>query len=159
MSEREHEPETPAGGSLSVRNDKQDKPEAPAREHKGWSDERVEQIVGNLLRLGVMAAAAVVAVGGAFYLYREGGRPYREHHVFSSEPPQLRRPLDILDAAARGDSDAIIACGLLLLIATPILRVVFSAIAFAGQRDRTYVVVTLVVLCVLMYSLFSGHLH
>jgi uncharacterized membrane protein len=135
------------------------KPEAPAPQHKGWSDERVEQVVGNLLRLGVVVSALVVAGGGAVYLYHEGGRPAREHHGFRSKPQELKGPLFIVRAAAHGESDAIIACGLLLLIATPILRVVFSVIAFAGQRDRTYVAVTLVVLGVLVYSLFSGHLH
>ncbi len=131
--------------------------ERPAR--KGWTDERVEQIVGNLLRAGVVVSALVVAIGGAVYLYHEGRLPAREHHVFKGEPRELRGPLNIVAAAARGDSDALIACGLLLLIATPVLRVVFSVVAFALERDWTYVVVTLLVLGVLLYSLFSGHIH
>jgi uncharacterized membrane protein len=130
---------------------------APAS--RGWSDERVEQIVGNLLRSGVLVSALVVAVGGAVYLYHEGGKPAREHHVFKGEPRELRGPLHIVSAAVRGNSDAIIACGLLLLIATPVVRVAFSVIAFALQRDWTYVLVTLIVLGVLVYSLFSGHLE
>jgi uncharacterized membrane protein len=43
-----------------------------------------------------------------------------------------------------------------LLIATPVARVAFSVVAFALQRDRTYVVVTLIVLAVLLYSLASA---
>ncbi len=127
--------------------------------HRGWSDERVEQVVGNLLRTGVMVSALVVAVGGAVYLYHEGGRPAREHHAFEGEPRELSGPMNIVRAAIRGDSDAIIACGLLLLIATPVLRVAFSVIAFALQRDWTYVVVTLLVLGILLYSFFSGDIH
>ena len=53
---------------------------------------------------------------------------------------------------------AIIQLGLLLLIATPVARVVFSVYAFARQRDWVYVVVTLIVLGVLLYSLLSGYL-
>ena len=34
----------------------------------GWTDERVEQVVGNLLRAGVLTAAVVVAAGGFLYL-------------------------------------------------------------------------------------------
>ena len=45
--------------------------------------------------------------------------------------------------------------GLLLLIATPVARVLFSAIAFAIERDGMYVVITLVVLAILMLSLFG----
>ena len=47
--------------------------------------------------------------------------------------------------------------GLLVLIATPIARVAFSLVAFALQRDRIYVIVTLIVLAVLLYSLTGGH--
>jgi uncharacterized membrane protein len=43
--------------------------------------------------------------------------------------------------------------GLLLLIATPVARVALLAVAFAVQRDRLYVVVTLIVLAVLLASL------
>jgi len=50
----------------------------------------------------------------------------------------------------------IIQLGLLLLIATPVARVAFSIAAFAMQRDRLYVVVTLMVLAILLYSLTSG---
>ena len=46
--------------------------------------------------------------------------------------------------------------GLLLLIATPVARVVLCVIGFARQRDRLYVVVSSVVLLVLIYSLSKG---
>ena len=35
-----------------------------AETHKGWTDEQVEQIVGDMLRVGVLLAASVIAVGG-----------------------------------------------------------------------------------------------
>ncbi|WP_442939846.1 DUF1634 domain-containing protein [Nostoc sp.] len=43
--------------------------------------------------------------------------------------------------------------GLLLLIATPIARVIFSLFAFVRQRDLTYIIVTSIVLIELIYSL------
>jgi uncharacterized membrane protein len=43
-----------------------------------------------------------------------------------------------------------------LLIATPVVRVAFSVVAFGMQRDRIYVPVTLIVLSILLYSLFGG---
>jgi Protein of unknown function (DUF1634) len=48
--------------------------------------------------------------------------------------------------------------GLLLLVTTPLTRVVFSVVAFAYQRDRTHVVITCIALAVLLYSLTSGYL-
>ncbi len=46
--------------------------------------------------------------------------------------------------------------GLLLLIATPIARVAFSVVGFAIERDRMYVVFTLIVLAILLYSLLGS---
>jgi uncharacterized membrane protein len=46
--------------------------------------------------------------------------------------------------------------GLLLLIATPIARVAFSAVAFAIEGDKMYVLFTLIVFGVLLYSLFGS---
>jgi len=53
----------------------------------------------------------------------------------------------------QGNSAAIIQAGVILLIATPVARVVFAVIGFAIERDRLYVAVSLTVLAVLMASL------
>jgi uncharacterized membrane protein len=123
----------------------------------GWSDEQVEQVVGNLLRLGVIVSALVVLAGGVLFLVRYGHEPVKDRHEFKEEPEEFRKPGLIVRAAARGSSRGLIQLGLLLLIATPVARVVFSAFAFLRQRDYTYVAITLLVLAVLLYSLFSGH--
>jgi uncharacterized membrane protein len=47
---------------------------------------------------------------------------------------------------------------MLLLIATPVARVAFSVFAFAEERDWMYVVVTLIVLGLLVYSLSATNL-
>jgi uncharacterized membrane protein len=120
-----------------------------------WTDEQVEQILGNLLRIGVLAAAGVVAAGGVVYLARHGTEP-ADLHRFHSEPEELRSPWGIVAAALALRGRGVIQLGLLLLIATPVARVIFSVYAFARQRDFTYVVLTLIVLAILLYSLFLG---
>src|SRR5262249_28782132 len=119
-------------------------------------DVRMEQALGNLLRLGVLLAAVVVAVGGILYLSRHGLDP-ADHRVLHGEPAELRSPAGIIAAALDLRSEGIIQLGVLLLIATPVARVAFSVIGFARQRDLTYVVVTLIVLAILLYSLFFGY--
>jgi uncharacterized membrane protein len=119
------------------------------------SEERVERLLGNLLRGGVLLAAAVVVAGSAIYLYRHGGEA-TDFAVFHGEPADLRTPTGIVADAAAGSGRGVIQLGLLLLIATPVARVVFSVFAFARQRDLTYVLLTLVVLAVLLVSLFFG---
>ncbi len=59
---------------------------------------------------------------------------------------------DALSASSRG----VIQLGFLVLIATPVMRVALSLVGFAKQGDRTYVVVCLTVLALLLYSLFGG---
>jgi uncharacterized membrane protein len=119
----------------------------------GWSDERVEQAMGNLLRWGVILAATVVLAGGAVYLIRHGGEK-ADYGEFEGESVELRQPSGIVSSAMELRGRGLIQLGLLLLIATPVARVVFSVFAFAVQRDRLYVVLTLVVLGVLGWSLF-----
>jgi uncharacterized membrane protein len=121
------------------------------RSHE-WTDERVAQWVGMLLRIGVLLAAAVVAAGGLLYLYRHGAEA-AGYHVFLGEPQGLRSVAGIISSVSAYGARGLIQLGLLLLIGTPIARVAFSAIAFALERDRMYVVVTLIVLATLVYSL------
>jgi uncharacterized membrane protein len=45
---------------------------------------------------------------------------------------------------------------LLLLIATPVARVLFSVLGFGLERDWMYVVITLLVLALLVYTLASS---
>lgn len=119
------------------------------------TDERLEQSLGNLLRAGVIASALIVTVGGLIYLSRHGGEA-PDNRTFHGEPAEYRHPIGIARATIAGYGRGVIALGLLLLIATPIARVVFSAIAFARQKDWTYLVLTIFVLTLLLWSLLSG---
>jgi uncharacterized membrane protein len=122
-----------------------------------FTDEKFESIVGNLLRLGVMLAAGAVFVGGSLYLLRHGaGTP--EYYVFRGEPDALRTIPGIIEGAFSFRGRAIIQLGLLILIATPVARVAFSVYGFLRQRDGTYVIITLIVLAVLLFSLAGGEL-
>jgi uncharacterized membrane protein len=122
-----------------------------------YTDEQMEQIIGNLLKIGVIIAAVMVLVGGVFYLLHYGTTS-PDYRVFRGEPSDLRSLSGIVTDTLSLRSRGIIQIGLLLLIATPVARVVFSVFAFALQRDYTYVIVTLIVLGALMYSLAGGYL-
>jgi|SRR5271157_2208603 len=122
-----------------------------------WTDQRVETIIGNLLQAGVLIAAAVVSMGAVIFLARHG-RDIPHYGTFLGEPAELRTISGILRRAASFHGRNIIQLGLLILIATPVARVAFSVIAFALERDRLYVGITLVVLAVLLFSLGGGHL-
>jgi uncharacterized membrane protein len=127
---------------------------APAR---AMSDKRAEEIIGTLLRTGVTVAAIVVFAAGIPYLIQHGSaKP--DYHTFHSEPDQLRHISGIIKSSLAGDPVAIIQLGILILIATPVARVAFSVFAFAEERDWMYVVVTLIVLALLLFSLSATNL-
>jgi len=126
---------------------------AEARER--WSDDEVDQLLGNLLRIGVTVATIVAAIGGVLYLAQHGTEPMG-HRVFHGEPPELRHVGSIVRGASGLHADAIVQLGLVLLIATPIARVALSLVAFILQRDRVYIVVTSIVLAILLFSLTGG---
>jgi uncharacterized membrane protein len=115
------------------------------------SDERIDLIIGNLLRIAVIVSAIFVFAGAVIYLWRHG-LEMPDFGVFSGVPKNLRGLKEIMDSAWRIRSVGIIQLGLLLLIFTPVARVAFSVIAFLLERDYMYVVFTLIVLTVLLLS-------
>lgn len=120
-----------------------------------WTDLQLEQIIGNLLRAGVVLAAVVVFAGGVVYLLYHGFE-HPQYHTFHGEEGSLKSISGIVHDALALHSRGIIQLGLLLLVLTPISRVAFSAIGFLLEGDRMYVVITLIVLAVLLFSLFRA---
>lgn len=119
------------------------------------AERRMDEIMGTLLRAGVILSAVFVLAGGLVYLTRHQ-TPVIDYRVFQGEPEELRTVSGIFHQALELHGRGLIQFGLLILIATPIARVAFSVVAFLYQRDWTYVVVTLIVLGLLVYSLFGG---
>jgi len=120
-----------------------------------WSDHAVEQLIGRLLQAGVLLSAIIAAVGGVMLLAQRGGMP-ADYSVFRGEPDTLRSIGGIVRGSLALRGDAIAQLGLVVLIATPIARVAFTLVAFILQRDRTYALVTTLVLALLLYGLLFG---
>jgi uncharacterized membrane protein len=127
---------------------------SPPRQ-QAWDDHRIEVILGDLLRSGVVLAAAVVLWGACIYLSRHAHEP-ADYRVFRGEPSDFRTISGVIQSVISGRGRGLIQLGLLLLIATPIARVAFSIVGFALERDRMYVVFTLIVLAILLYSLLGS---
>jgi uncharacterized membrane protein len=116
------------------------------------NDDAIELLVARLLRAGVVAAAAIVLVGGVVYLRMHAHEP-PPGAVFVGEPDEFTHIGGILRAAAALRGRGLVMCGLLLLVATPVVRVALSLVAFALQRDRLYAGITAFVLVLLLASL------
>jgi uncharacterized membrane protein len=107
------------------------------------TDDRLEQIIGKLLWAGVSLAAAVVLAGGVWYL-AVNGMATADYRSFHRQAGGLDGP------------QSLILAGLLILIATPVARVIFALVAFALEGDRMFVAISAVVLAVLLYSIAAG---
>lgn len=120
-----------------------------------WTDREIEEIVGDLLRVGVTISASVVFVGALIYLLRHWHEP-ADYRVFRGEPSDYRNLSSILHSAFSGHGRGFIQLGLVLLIATPVARVAFAIWGFGAERDRMYVVFTMIVFSILLYSLLGS---
>jgi uncharacterized membrane protein len=118
------------------------------------SDQNFEIFLGHLLRTGVLIAAAVALLGAIWFL-SHGTSARKDYATFRGEPAELSQVGQIVHAALEAQPLAIIQLGMLILIATPVARVLFSMLGFALERDWMYVAVTLIVLALLIYSLAS----
>ena len=127
-------------------------PSEAVREHE---EHAIERFIGNLLRVCVIATVAIVNVGAALFL-PGSYQVIPTYSKFIGEGQAFRSVTGILGAAIHGDGRAIVQAGMLLLILTPILRVAFSAFAFLYEKDYLYVLLTLIVLGLLLFSLLSG---
>lgn len=128
------------------------------------ADEKLQLLISWTLRTGVLAATALGLVGGAMFYAAHLMSAHPAHADFGtfqgaampfSEPAEILRnafgsPGETLDL--RGLS--IIQVGIMLLLATPVIRVVFSVVGFALEKDHFYVWITLTVLAVLMVSIY-----
>jgi len=122
---------------------------------KAITDKETETSIGKMLRVGVIISAAIVFLGGIIYLRHPLAKAPDYFH-FVAERESLPNLVQVLQGVSHLKSGSIIQLGILLLIATPITRVVFCIAGFARQKDRLYVLISSSVLIILIYSLFQG---
>jgi len=115
-------------------------------------DKDIQVILGTLLRVGVIASMAVVFAGAVIYLlvYHSDMVDYHKFDPLKTEYSSITA---IFQGLSRLDSKAIIQFGTVLLIFTPVTRIVFSIFSFLIERDYLYVVIGLFVLCIILISL------
>ena len=118
-----------------------------------WTDYQIDQVIGRVLQVGVLAAAIVTVIAGVLYLRQHGGEA-THYETFRGVPATLSSLSGILHGVVTGQRAAMVQMGLVLLILTPIARVALTLGAFVVQKDRLYVLLTTIVFAVLVYGLF-----
>ena len=113
---------------------------------------RFDAMVSAVLLVGVVVSAALIAIGlgGALAVGWEGS--LRGLPVATTAATDFSH---LLEGLAELRPVAIAQAGLLVLLATPVLRVAASIAGFALEGDRLYALITLAVLAILLLSLFG----
>ncbi|MFV0470172.1 MAG: DUF1634 domain-containing protein [Dysgonomonas sp.] len=127
-----------------------------------WDARDVELYIGKLLRYGVMLSCIITLIGGVLYFYQNQSTdvkikyaPIEGKEDFGTAL-ELREFSSIWEGVLSLNGAAIIQLGVIVLIATPILRVSFSVFAFLIEKDYMYVVITLIVLFIILANMLLG---
>lgn len=123
------------------------------KENKNFfADKDIQVILGTLLRVGVISSMTVVFIGGLIYLFFNHSNLI-DYAKFDPGKSGLSSIAAIFSGLKTFDGASIIQFGTILLIFTPIARVVFSIFSFLIERDYLYVLIGLMVLSIILYSL------
>jgi len=123
---------------------------------KLFKDKDMQLLLSHVLRAGTIVSISVVIFGGLVFMYRHG-HSVSDYHTFNGVPVFVRNASGIFHGILAFKGQAIIQLGIVLLIATPILRIVFSAIGFVLEKDYMYLGISLLVLGIIFFSMMSGH--
>ena len=114
-------------------------------------------MVGLVLRYGVIASFTIIAIGSAL-LFLEGQTGYyplgTAEQLFDRHNEFLIGLVPLLQGVITAKPYAIIDFGLLVLLATPIARVLISVFLFLEERRYAFVLITVTVLGLLLFSTF-----
>ena len=118
--------------------------------------ETMNTVIGRVLRYGVIVSAAVIVIG-TFDLAASGGLSGTSSYlVYNSVVPHDGITISvsaIMDGLLSFSPSSWIELGVILLIATPVARVLISVFLFVAEKDRLYVLITAIVLALLLFSM------
>lgn len=119
--------------------------------------ESLNAVISGVLRFGTILSAVIITTGIGLYLLRNGWLQVSELVTYNpvvsphgNFDPSLGR---LLAGLTTLDSQSVIELGVLVLLATPAARVLFSVLLFAAEGDRTYAYITATVLFLLLFSM------
>ncbi|WP_421941167.1 DUF1634 domain-containing protein [Pedobacter sp.] len=122
------------------------------------NDRDIQVILGTLLRAGVIISMTIVLLGGIIYLIHNKG-VITDYAVFKPELSKFSSIASIFKSVLTFQGDAVVQFGVLMLIFTPIARLVFALFGFLIERDYLYVLIGFIILAIITISLNGGLAH
>ncbi|MBB4805972.1 putative membrane protein [Chryseobacterium defluvii] len=125
---------------------------------KNFTDADLNRSVGNLLRLGVILSV-ITSLVGFIKLFLEGFKMPKNYSFLDMGTSSEKVWGHFWNSLCKGEGMAIIQLGILLLIFTPLMRIVFALIGYLKEKDYTYVIISSIVLVIMAISFFTGYAH
>lgn len=123
----------------------------------------IQQLIGNTLRWGVILACLLATIGGVYYLMQHGLDPVPDYRHFDATSAVAQTQFTTLgglwQGILHGDAASCVQVGVIVLILTPIARVVLSLFDFIVEQDWLYVAITAIVLTVIISNSLGGVAH
>lgn len=123
-----------------------------------FTDADLNRSVGNLLRLGVILSV-VTSLIGFIKLFTEGFKMPRKYNLLEMGNSSEKVWGTFWNSLIKGEGMAIIQLGILLLIFTPLVRIIFALIGYLKEKDYVYVIISLIVLAIMTVSFLTGYAH
>jgi len=122
---------------------------------------RVERLVSALLRTGVVLSLLLLLAGTLLVLVRQADSQVSQQVLqrLTTAGEASQDQGGTWDSLLAGRGRALTVAGLLLLIFTPVARVIACTLAFAVQRDWRFVTMTAAVLILLLGSFLLGRIR
>lgn len=125
---------------------------------KNFTDVDLNRSVGNLLRLGVILSV-ITSLIGFVKLFMEGFKMPRKYKLLDMGTSSEKVWSHFWETLCKGEGMAIIQLGILMLIFTPLMRIIFALIGYLKEKDYTYVIISSIVLAIMAVSFFTGYAH
>ena len=116
----------------------------------------MNELIGNTLRIGVFAACIIALLGGIYYLATTSGHPVPDYTTFHKGAVSYTTFEGIVRGAFSLSATEWMQLGVVVLMLTPIMRVVLSLVDFSIQRDWLYAAITAIVLVVIIVNSLVG---
>jgi uncharacterized membrane protein len=125
---------------------------------KNFTDVDLNRSVGNLLRLGVILSV-ITSLIGFVKLFMEGFEMPKKYRLLDMGTSSEKVWSHFWETLCKGEGMAIIQLGILMLIFTPLMRIIFALIGYLKEKDYVYVIISSIVLAIMAVSFFTGYAH
>ncbi len=123
-----------------------------------FTDIDLNRSVGNLLRIGVVLSVTTSLIGFV-KLFLEGFKMPKNYSNIDIPTSSEKIWGSFWNGLISGEGMAIIQLGILFLILTPLVRIIFALVGYLKEKDSTYVIISSIVLFIMIFSFLMGYSH